>query len=444
MMAETDMRGRILVLGFSTLVCLGAAFAYGDLDETIFPSFEHPSIQYTTRPVADPVARLSRKIADGTVRLEFEEGRGYLRSLLEALEIPVESQMLVFSKNSLQSQLISPRNPRSIFFGDSVAVAWVRGGITEIAAHDPQQGVVFYVMLPVAAGQPLISRRYDCLGCHVSYSSLGVPGMMVRSLLPDAAGAPNRQLGDYTSDHRSAFEHRWGGWYVTGNVDAVRHLGNATYAYAGDPEAKPVKTALDPASVPGGAGSGSYLTPYSDAAALMVFEHQVRMINLITRVGWETRLVLHQQRSPDTLLDVSLASRQDLRALLRDTARELVDYLLFVEEEPLPGRIRSTSGFAEKFAGRGPHDRRGRSLRQLDLTRRLMRYPCSYMIYTQAFDALPAETLDAVYRRMWQVLSGADPDQKYARLALADRRAIVEILRETKKGLPEYFGAVTR
>ena len=112
---------------------------------------------------------------------------------------------------------------------------------------------------------------------------------------------------------------------------------------------------------------------------------------------------------------------------------------MFVYETPLPDKIRGSSGFAEKFSALGPADGKGRSLRQLDLDRRLMRYPCSYMIYSDAFDALPAAAKDPVYRRMWQVLSGQDKSERYATLVLADRRAIVEILRDTKKDLPEYF-----
>jgi hypothetical protein len=118
---------------------------------------------------------------------------------------------------------------------------------------------------------------------------------------------------------------------------------------------------------------------------------------------------------------------------------ELVDYLLFVDEEPLTAAITGTSGFAEMFAALGPTDRRGRSLRQLDLTHRLLRYPCSYMIYSAAFAALPADARAAIYGRMGDVLSGRDPDPRYARLSADDRRAVVEILRETVPDLPAEF-----
>jgi hypothetical protein len=145
----------------------------------------------------------------------------------------------------------------------------------------------------------------------------------------------------------------------------------------------------------------------------MVFEHQVRMMNLITRAGWETR--------------IALAENHALTQRARTALNELVDYMLFVDEAPLRGEIAGTSGFAQVFSARGPRDRNGRSLRDLSLKGRLLRYPCSYMIYSEAFDALPGEAKDAVYRRMREVLNRRDE---------ADRRAILEILRDTKPDFP--------
>ena len=122
-----------------------------------------------------------------------------------------------------------------------------------------------------------------------------------------------------------------------------------------------------------------------------------------------------------------------------EAAKEVVDYMLFVDEAPFTDTIRGSTGFAARFAAEGPRDRRGRSLRQLDLERRLLKYPCSYMIYSPQFDALPASARDAIYRRLWQVLSGQEREKPYTRLASTDRRAIVEILRDTKPELPDYF-----
>jgi hypothetical protein len=170
-----------------------------------------------------------------------------------------------------------------------------------------------------------------------------------------------------------------------------------------------------------------YLTPYSDIAALMVFEHQMQMTNLLTRLGWETRVAVHDKRPVRTSTS------------FRDRVADVVDYLLFVDEAPIASSIQGTSGFAADFSARRPRDTRGRSLRQLDLNTRLLRYPCSYMIYSAQFETLPADAKAAVYARLWDILSGKDKDVRYRHLSPADRRAVLEILRETKADLPKYF-----
>jgi hypothetical protein len=381
---------------------------------------EHPAIAYETHPLRDPVSKLNQRLRDGRVQLKFDGPSGYLRSVLDLLNIPVESQMAVFSKTSLQASIISPQNPRTIFFNDSVAVAWVRGEpFVEVASHDPEQGVIFYLLpqfspeqngishlLPQfpADGPPFIRRDGLCLQCHESYGSLGLPGTLLRSVFPAANGLPVRTLGDYQADHRTPFDQRWGGWFVTGKTGSLRHMGNTVFP---DPADAASHTTIDPKI-----DKSVYLSPYSDVVALTVFEHQMRMINLLTRLGWEVRFAAYEKKPFD----------------LAAAAKEVVDYMLFVDEPGLPGKIEGTSGFAEKFAERGPRDRKGRSLRQFDLETRLMRYPCSYMIYSDAFDALPVEAKAAVYQGMWQVLSVAK-----------NGNAIVEILRDIKKDLPEYF-----
>jgi hypothetical protein len=123
-----------------------------------------------------------------------------------------------------------------------------------------------------------------------------------------------------------------------------------------------------------------------------------------------------------------------------DNVNELVDYLLFIDEAPLPGPIRGNSGFAQEFSAAGPRDHLGRGLRDFDPGTRLMRYPCSYMIYSDAFDALPTATKEAIYSRMSRILSGHEPDPRYLRLSAADRQAVIAILRDTKKDLPAWFG----
>ena len=403
---------------------ISAAMAL-DLSAPFPADHDHPAIEYETRPEHNVISELNAKLREGKARLEFAGVSGYLRSTLEALHVPIESQLVVFSKTSLQQRIISPTNPRTIFFGDSVAVAWVRGEpFVEIAAADAQQGVIFYTLDQRATEQPAFVRRDSCLQCHEDFATLDVPGMLVRSVFPAVDGTARRPLGEFVTDQRSPFRERWGGWYVTGKSAGLRHMGNLTFTSSED--AGPLPKSADPDSLAGKFEVSAYLSPYSDIVALLVFNHQMRMINLLTRAAWEVRLAEYQGSAQKP-------------ALVRDAAREIVDYMLYINEAPLAGRVQGTSGFAEKFSAEGPMDRRGRSLRQFDLQRRVMRYPCSYMIYTPAFDALPAALQEAVYRRLWQILSGEEKGAKYARLSRTDREAVMEILRETKQGLPPYF-----
>jgi hypothetical protein len=417
-------------------VAVSMASGFGELADKLSPSLDLPAIEYFNylkRPPQDVVSELKRRIEEGRVQFKFDGERGYLPAVLQALSVPIESQMAVFSKTSMQSERIEPRNPRTIFFNDSVSVAWVRGGFIELAAQDPEQGAIFYTLGQQSVDRPNITRRDECLRCHRSDVSLGVPGMILRSFYTMSDGRPKLILGAFTTDHRSPFEERWGGWYVTGAMAPGRHMGNAMLADPENPESMITGQTLHLKSLQGKFDTNAYLSPHSDIVALLVFDHQMYMTNLFTRVGWEVRIALSEKAAPRALSD-----------LLRETAKELVDYLLFVDEAPLPGPVHGTSGFAEKFAAEGPWDSHGRSLRQLDLQKRLLRYPCSYMIYTKAFDSLPEPARNAIYQRMWQILSGAEKGTRYARLSLSDRHAVVEILRETKPGLPGYFQLAAR
>lgn len=208
------------------LVMLSVAFAFGDYKEAFAPDIDSPPIEYGTRPTTDAISRLNLQIQQGKVHLKFDDQQGYLRSVLEALDVPIQSQLAVFSKTSFQMYRISPSNPRSLYFNDSVAVGWVRGGpIVELAAEDPKQGVIFYTLDQKPAQQPQFVRHDDtCLACHESTAAAGVPGMLVRSVFPSPSGMPLEELGGYVTDDRSPFAQRWGGWYVTGMTGSMRHI----------------------------------------------------------------------------------------------------------------------------------------------------------------------------------------------------------------------------
>jgi hypothetical protein len=363
----------------------------------------HPAIQYS-RPSNDPVASLLRS-REAISRLKSDGPSGHLRSILDALNIPVSSQIMVFSQGSVQSSRIRANNPRALYFNDSTVVGWVRGGFIEIASQDPEQGTVFYTVNANWLGTPSIARSDDCLSCHDVNRTNGVPGMIE----PMGQTRP--------------LERRWGGWYVTGDPGSIEHFGNVDVA-ALTSGAAPKTVRLT--SLEKTFDARGYLTTYSDIAALMVFEHQMQMMNLLTRVGWEARIARQEGRLQNG-------------AAIREAVEQLVDYMLFVGEAPIASPMKGGSGFAEAFSARGPNDTKGRSLRHLDLRTRLFRYPCSYLIYSPQFERLPAEAKAAVYSRLWAILSGKAAGAQYRQLSAVDRRAVIEILRDTKPDLPAYF-----
>jgi hypothetical protein len=418
-MQRAGIVGAMVVLGSALVVAQGS----------IFVARDHPAIQYATRPTRDAVARLNERLEKGDVRLSFDGPSGYLRSVLAMLDISPSSQALVFSENSLQRAHISRATPRAIYFNDTATVGWTRGAESlEVAAHDATQGVIFYSLSQKPQAKPQFVRAGACLQCHLTAETSGVPGLFMMSVLP-LSDDPNEYARGWAMDHRTPVEDRWGGWYVTGTQVPVRHLGNVPVLHV--PRSYVRADAAPQLTTGAGAfDTSAYLTPHSDVVALMVLNHQLHMTNLLTRLGWEARIAEH---------DAPAATSGGLSPHVRDLVRDFADYLLFVDEAPLPSPVKGLSTFAQEFAAKGPRDSRGRSLRDLDLTRRLFRYPCSFLIYSDAFEALPKAAKDLVYERLWEVLSGRDTNKVYARLSLADRRAIVEILRETKKGLPDSF-----
>jgi hypothetical protein len=411
----------IVCTAWTAAIALSAQMDDSPLD------LDHPAIAYSTRRSTDVVDALNARVQSRQVTLPFNGTTGYLKPVLDALNVGVDSQLVLFSKTSLQARMIQPRNPRVIYFNDSVVVAWVRGGFIEIAAHDATQGAVFYRVLRAAAGPPAMFRDNSCLQCHHSFATLGVPGFLAKSVPSGVDGNSLPWLGNYLTDHRSPIAERWAGWFVTGKAGSSRHLGNAPIVNRNIDDVMVEDANLNLGDLRSRFDTSGYLSPHSDVVALLVFNHQLRMMNLLTRIGWQARTLAHDGRSEAAIVSA-----------LRDIAVETVDYMLFVDEARLSD-VSGTSGFAESFSKRGPRDSKGRSLRDLDLQRRLFTYPCSYMIYSDAFVQLPPAARRAIYTRLWDVLSGTERAPKYAGLSPADRDAIVDILRETKKDLPASF-----
>lgn len=432
---------RKAVAAVAGIALLAGAAAVADFDGSYIVPLDHEAIQYAKTPVSDRVATLQQRLRDGKTKLAFDGRQGYLRSVLNALDIPVSSQILVFSKTSFQAPLISPRMARALYYSDDVSVGWVPGGdLLEIAALDPKLGAVFYTIDQERTERPRIDRRDDCLQCHASGGTAGVPGLMVRSIYPERTGMPLFHAGGFVTDHRSPLAERWGGWYVTGTHGQQRHMGNVFVEDRDHPDKLDKDKGANVTDLSSRIDTAQYLSPHSDIVALMVLEHQTRMTNLLTRVGYETRMALHYQKTLNQAMGEPESNMGDSTTRrINNAAEALLKYMLFTDEALLDGQVKGTSAFAAEFSARGPRDRRGRSLRDLDLTRRMFRYPCSFLIYSPSFKELPEAVRDRIYRRLWEVLTGADQTPTYARLTPADRRAIYEILLETHRDLPEYW-----
>jgi hypothetical protein len=430
-------RGRglsALLIGWSACV---AATASGQ-------EIERDPINYSAATPRNAVTRLQERLDRGKGTLEFDSEHGYLRSLLRALDVPESSQVLVFSKTSLQRDRISPKTPRAIYFNDDVMIGFcLRGRGIEISAADDALGTAYYTLDQVEEEKPAPQRQTEsCLLCHSSSVNQGFPGHLVRSLFVDRQGNPLLSSGSFRTDHTSPLAERWGGWYVTGTSGGQKHMGNLVCRGPRKPEEHENTDGVNVVDLKDRFTVSFYPTPHSDIVALMVFEHQVGMLNRLARAGMETRMALHYERAMNKALGRSEDEHSDsARSRIRSVGDAVVQYMLFGGEARLTDRIVGTSSFAADFAKRGPRDAKGRSLRDLDLNSRLFRYPCSYLIYSRAFDSLPDEVKEHVYRRLWEILNDRGTGRDDPHLAAADREAIVGILRATKPDLPGYWRA---
>lgn len=409
--------------------------------------YEQDPIRYGSTAPYDAVARLQRRLASGEVTLDHNGRNGYLDSLLKYLGIPTASQSLVFSKTSFQRDRISPANPRALYFDDSTYVGWVPGvEVLELVATDPNLGTVFYTLdqRPPDGGapRPAIERQtHSCLQCHAGAMTRDTPGLLIRSVFTDRTGQPVLSAGTFVTTQPSPWSERWGGWYVTGTHGRQRHMGNALVADEARPEATFDREAgANVTDLSARFDTSAYPAAGSDVVALMVLEHQAGTHNLLTCANHAVRFALRDQAA----MNRALGRPEDFRsesttARIKAAGESLVRQMLFADEPLLNGSVKGTTSFADDFEARGPRDEAGRSLRNLDLKRRLFRYPCSYLIYSESFDALPPELKEFVYRRLWEVLADDEGPVDFASLRRSQRRAIVRILAETKPGLPPYW-----
>ena len=413
----------VVVFGVAALMSWATSCIADDFQgATHLMPFDEETINYSKQKDTGPVARLQERIDRGELKMNFGEKFGYLPSLLDALGVSTNSQMLVFSKTSFQRERIAPKTPRAIFFNDDVYVGFVQGSpLLEISSSDPKLGGVFYTLEQTKVGRPKFVRTDQCLECHASAKTMGVPGHLVRSFATDENGAVDMTSGTSLVNHRTPIVDRWGGWYVTGDSGKQHHRGNVFGKAAFARHEKEPGYLGNQAELKRFFDVSEYPVGSSDIVALMVMEHQSHMHNFLTRLSYESTIALQQYGHIRYLKNITEA---------------FVRYLLFTEEAPMTSPIRGSSGFAERFAKQGPRDAKGRSLRDFDLKTRLFKYPCSYLIYSDAFEQLPAKLKERIYERLFEILDGEDSSGAYEKISPESRQAIREILVATKKDLP--------
>ncbi len=297
---------------------------------------EYPTIPYSTGRRTDAVAALIDRIERGESRLDYHPVRGYLDSLLAELDIDPSSQMLVFSQTSLQSKLIEPRTPRAIYFNDDVYVAFVQHAPIEIASLDPTFGPVFYLLEQDGGTAPKFGAELNrCLSCHDSYSLTGggVPRFIVGSGYTGTTGMLVSHEGWILITDRTPLKSRWGGWYVTGQHGDQVHLGNMIIKTLYDFDRLEELRKGNLETVDGLFDVGPYLTNSSDIVALLVFQHQADVQNLITRLRYD-----------------ALTPSADQAALVAETTERLLRTMLFVDAVEYTAPISGDPKFAEQFA----------------------------------------------------------------------------------------------
>ncbi len=385
----------------------------------------------------DAVSRLQSDMDSGRVKLAFDSRFGYLPAVLRALHLSTTSQVAVFSKTSVQKDLISPETPRSLYFNDSTYVGYVTGArALEVCTSEPYLGAVYYTLLQREVDKPRFFRTINaCLECHTDKSFTRLPEHFMYSSYCANDGSVLSGRKPMPISDSTPLAKRFGGWYVTGDTSNQKHLGNI-FSKNGeqlDFENRPFVGLRDLSKV---IDTKQLLTPYSDIVALMTFGHQQRLLNLISGASYQTNsaLALDRLRKQRTTADRS-SNTETVTQVVKRVCEPVVAGLLFANEAKLNGAISGESGFASFFSSVGSKDRRGRSLRTFDLHRRLFLYPCSYLIYSASFDALPQQAKQYIYRRLWKVLTERDSSGRFPHLSPKDRKAIREILTDTK---PEF------
>jgi hypothetical protein len=399
---------------------VGSLLAQSSLQEI---DIDQPPHNYRQRIPQDRFTRLKAALESGEMPLERGSEKAFVLSLLKALGVPVTSQMLVFSTTSLQLSLISPSNPRAIYFNEDIYVGYVPRGRIEIVSLDPELGGIFYICdIPNETRSFRAERSERCMNCHASDETRYVPGLVVKSVIPGPGGGSLTAYRLGETGHGVPFDQRFGGWYVTGRHSITNHWGNLTGRLA----AGELTTISNP---PGARFSfEKYPGPASDILPQLLHEHQAGFVNRGVEAAYRARAALHA--SGGTLTSAQAAE-------LDEQARIVTRYLLFSDEAPLPpSGVEGDEAYKMDFLRTRRATADGISLKDFDLKTRLFKYRCSYMIYSTVFSGLPTPMKDRIYRQLAAALSSTKPEKEYDYLPRTEKEAIRRILRATLTDFP--------
>ena len=426
------MRHRLKFAAMMALVILTTNALQSPGTET----YEQPPINYSTTQPQDALVRVQARMAAGQLKLTGS-GKEIVQSLLRELHIPIESQLLVFSKTSFQRQRIRPDHPRALYFSDSCYVGWLPSGLVEITTIDPQLGPIFYSFDP-NDGTPKFVRDNNCLSCHGDTFVRGIPAVFVRSVFTDADGEPLLRFGSEVVDFRTPFANRWAGWYVTGKHGTALHRGNTLAADKNGELVVDPKQGANVTNLSHFFETKAYLAGSSDIVALLVFEHQLAMQNTLTRAAQDCRRMLAYQKNLQHDLKEPVTEEltyESVKRVFEGAAKDLVDDLLFKGEAALPPGLAGSAAFQSAFQAGVRRDDAGRSLKDFQLQGHLFQNRCSYLIYSESFLQLPTALKRKVYSRLVHALHPTNPDPQYAYLSGEERARISRILQQT---LPEF------
>jgi len=393
------------------------------------PDYELQPLEYSKVKDDNGITALRK-----TLNLKQQSATDSLRQILQALNVPESSQMLVFSKTSEQNDLISPNNPRAVYFSENYYIGYVPGGLIELVAADDPSGVMFYTFDPRAPeGKKVFKRDNSCLRCHASGNTRDIPGLLVRSVHADQDGQLALAWGTHLTEPSSPIAERWGGWYVSGTHGDLPHMGNKItkkleneeYIYHAS-HGQNVEDLSDYINTSG------YLADTSDIVALMVMEHQIHMHNAFyaARLQYQRSEFLHQALHPESDSEHSA----QMQKIIQRRSDEILSSLLFSDHAALPvDGVDGSAAFQKDFLAAARESKEGWSLRDFRLQKRLFKYRCSYTIHSKAFNLIPAPIKRRVLANLRQHLTGA-PIPEMPVLSDRERTRIHSILTETLKG----------